>query len=152
MGACSGACLLIASQSPTRCYDVLIQPVVAIFLGLLDCTAQCGELALALSFFGKLNRVAEPSGVESKRVVWVSSVARAHGNRRTDIPGRYHSGMGFSLLSFDWNQIAFIGSPLATPCTCLPICFSSREWPKKSLKTSPCSKLKCEFPYNTCEM
>ncbi|KAI1798482.1 OPT oligopeptide transporter [Ganoderma leucocontextum] len=28
---------------------------------------------------------------------------------------RYHSGMGFSLLSFDWNQIAFIGSPLATP-------------------------------------
>ncbi|KAJ8488073.1 hypothetical protein ONZ51_g3778 [Trametes cubensis] len=24
-------------------------------------------------------------------------------------------GMGFSLLSFDWNQIAFIGSPLATP-------------------------------------
>ncbi|KAI0327741.1 OPT oligopeptide transporter [Cubamyces sp. BRFM 1775] len=27
----------------------------------------------------------------------------------------YHSGMGFSLLSFDWNQIAFIGSPLATP-------------------------------------
>ena len=31
---------------------------------------------------------------------------------------RYHSGMGFSLLSFDWNQIAFIGSPLATPCSC----------------------------------
>ncbi|KAI0794846.1 OPT oligopeptide transporter protein-domain-containing protein [Abortiporus biennis] len=28
---------------------------------------------------------------------------------------RYRSGMGFSLLSFDWNQIAFIGSPLATP-------------------------------------
>ncbi|RDX46406.1 small oligopeptide transporter [Lentinus brumalis] len=27
----------------------------------------------------------------------------------------YHSGMGFSLVSFDWNQIAFIGSPLATP-------------------------------------
>ncbi|CAL1710742.1 unnamed protein product [Somion occarium] len=27
----------------------------------------------------------------------------------------YHSGMGFSLLSFDWTQIAFIGSPLATP-------------------------------------
>ncbi|KAI0674038.1 OPT oligopeptide transporter [Trametes maxima] len=27
----------------------------------------------------------------------------------------YHSGMGFSLLSFDWNQIAFIGSPLSTP-------------------------------------
>ncbi|KAH9914186.1 OPT oligopeptide transporter [Epithele typhae] len=28
---------------------------------------------------------------------------------------RYHSGMGFSLLTFDWNQIAFIGSPLVTP-------------------------------------
>ncbi|EMD32415.1 hypothetical protein CERSUDRAFT_68734 [Gelatoporia subvermispora B] len=28
---------------------------------------------------------------------------------------RYHSGMGFSLLSFDWNEIAYIGSPLATP-------------------------------------
>ncbi|PCH41947.1 small oligopeptide transporter, partial [Wolfiporia cocos MD-104 SS10] len=27
----------------------------------------------------------------------------------------YHSGLGFSLLSFDWNEIAFIGSPLATP-------------------------------------
>ncbi|OJT15535.1 Sexual differentiation process protein isp4 [Trametes pubescens] len=27
----------------------------------------------------------------------------------------YRSGMGFSLLSFDWNQIAFIGSPLSTP-------------------------------------
>ncbi|KAI0827216.1 small oligopeptide transporter [Trametes gibbosa] len=27
----------------------------------------------------------------------------------------YHSGMGFSLMSFDWNQIAFIGSPLSTP-------------------------------------
>ncbi|KAI0746429.1 small oligopeptide transporter [Daedaleopsis nitida] len=27
----------------------------------------------------------------------------------------YHSGMGFSLISFDWNQIAFVGSPLATP-------------------------------------
>ncbi|KDR73127.1 hypothetical protein GALMADRAFT_100686 [Galerina marginata CBS 339.88] len=27
----------------------------------------------------------------------------------------YHSGLGFSLLTLDWNQIAFIGSPLATP-------------------------------------
>ncbi|TFY79095.1 hypothetical protein EWM64_g4918 [Hericium alpestre] len=27
----------------------------------------------------------------------------------------YRSGMGYSLLTFDWNQIAFIGSPLATP-------------------------------------
>ncbi|KAH6904577.1 small oligopeptide transporter [Coprinopsis sp. MPI-PUGE-AT-0042] len=27
----------------------------------------------------------------------------------------YHSGLGFSLLTFDWSQIAFIGSPLATP-------------------------------------
>ncbi|KIK00651.1 hypothetical protein K443DRAFT_7500 [Laccaria amethystina LaAM-08-1] len=27
----------------------------------------------------------------------------------------YHSGLGFSILTFDWNQIAFIGSPLATP-------------------------------------
>ena len=36
-------------------------------------------------------------------------------------PARYHSGMGFSLLSFDWNQIAFIGSPLATPCMPYPV-------------------------------
>jgi hypothetical protein len=28
----------------------------------------------------------------------------------------YRSGLGFSLLSFDWAQIALIGSPLATPC------------------------------------
>ncbi|KAG2004332.1 peptide transporter MTD1, variant 2 [Coprinopsis cinerea AmutBmut pab1-1] len=27
----------------------------------------------------------------------------------------YHSGLGFSLLTFDWSQIAYIGSPLATP-------------------------------------
>lgn len=27
----------------------------------------------------------------------------------------YHSGLGFSVLTLDWNQIAFIGSPLATP-------------------------------------
>lgn len=27
----------------------------------------------------------------------------------------YYSGLGFSLISFDWNQIAYIGSPLATP-------------------------------------
>ncbi|KAF5381591.1 hypothetical protein D9615_005535 [Tricholomella constricta] len=27
----------------------------------------------------------------------------------------YRSGLGFSLLTFDWAQIAFIGSPLATP-------------------------------------
>ncbi|KAF4610329.1 hypothetical protein D9613_010456 [Agrocybe pediades] len=28
---------------------------------------------------------------------------------------RYHSGLGFSMLTLDWNQIAFIGSPLSTP-------------------------------------
>ncbi|KAF8237421.1 small oligopeptide transporter, partial [Tricholoma matsutake] len=27
----------------------------------------------------------------------------------------YHSGLGFSILTFDWNQIAYIGSPLASP-------------------------------------
>ncbi|KII85546.1 hypothetical protein PLICRDRAFT_701048 [Plicaturopsis crispa FD-325 SS-3] len=27
----------------------------------------------------------------------------------------YRYGLGFSVLTFDWNQIAFIGSPLATP-------------------------------------
>ncbi|KAG6329926.1 hypothetical protein ID866_9163, partial [Astraeus odoratus] len=27
----------------------------------------------------------------------------------------YFSGLGMSLISFDWNQIAYIGSPLATP-------------------------------------
>lgn len=31
-------------------------------------------------------------------------VCRVDGNR-------YHSGLGFSLLTLDWNQIAFIGSP-----------------------------------------
>lgn len=31
-------------------------------------------------------------------------------------PSRYASGMGLSLVTFDWNEIAFIGSPLATPC------------------------------------
>ncbi|TFK24553.1 small oligopeptide transporter [Coprinopsis marcescibilis] len=27
----------------------------------------------------------------------------------------YHSGLGFSIVTFDWSQIAYIGSPLATP-------------------------------------
>ncbi|KAF9043068.1 small oligopeptide transporter, partial [Panaeolus papilionaceus] len=27
----------------------------------------------------------------------------------------YHTGLGFSLLTLDWAQIAYIGSPLATP-------------------------------------
>jgi len=27
----------------------------------------------------------------------------------------YNSGLGMSLITFDWNNIAFIGSPLATP-------------------------------------
>ncbi|KIY50217.1 small oligopeptide transporter [Fistulina hepatica ATCC 64428] len=27
----------------------------------------------------------------------------------------YRSGLGFSIFTFDWNQIAYIGSPLATP-------------------------------------
>ncbi|KAF5340391.1 hypothetical protein D9611_007769 [Ephemerocybe angulata] len=27
----------------------------------------------------------------------------------------YHSGLGFSILTFDWSSIAFIGSPLSTP-------------------------------------
>ncbi|KAI0029695.1 OPT oligopeptide transporter protein-domain-containing protein [Vararia minispora EC-137] len=27
----------------------------------------------------------------------------------------YRSGLGYSLISFDWSQIAYIGSPLATP-------------------------------------
>ena len=27
----------------------------------------------------------------------------------------YSSGLGMSLITFDWSQIAFIGSPLATP-------------------------------------
>lgn len=28
----------------------------------------------------------------------------------------YQHGLGMSLLSFDWAQIAYLGSPLATPC------------------------------------
>ena len=27
----------------------------------------------------------------------------------------YYSGLGMSLITFDWSQIAYIGSPLATP-------------------------------------
>nr|AGA20380.1 oligopeptide transporter 9 [Phanerodontia chrysosporium] len=27
----------------------------------------------------------------------------------------YNSGIGYSILSFDWNEIAYIGSPLVTP-------------------------------------
>ena len=27
----------------------------------------------------------------------------------------YFSGLGMSIITFDWSQIAFIGSPLATP-------------------------------------
>lgn len=27
----------------------------------------------------------------------------------------YSSGLGMSVITFDWSQIAYIGSPLATP-------------------------------------
>lgn len=27
----------------------------------------------------------------------------------------YTSGLGMSMITFDWSQIAYIGSPLATP-------------------------------------
>ncbi|OCH85661.1 small oligopeptide transporter [Obba rivulosa] len=36
-------------------------------------------------------------------------------NRMINALFGYRSGIGFSLMSFDWNQIAYIGSPLATP-------------------------------------
>ncbi|KAL6304480.1 OPT oligopeptide transporter [Sparassis latifolia] len=39
----------------------------------------------------------------------------APNNRTVNTLFGYHSGLGFSLLTFDWNQISFIGSPLATP-------------------------------------
>ncbi|KAJ7232442.1 OPT oligopeptide transporter protein-domain-containing protein [Mycena haematopus] len=33
----------------------------------------------------------------------------------TNIIARYFHGMGMSVITFDWNQITYIGSPLATP-------------------------------------
>ncbi|GLB41159.1 putative OPT oligopeptide transporter protein [Lyophyllum shimeji] len=39
----------------------------------------------------------------------------APGNVKLNQMFGYRSGLGFSLLTFDWNEIAFIGSPLATP-------------------------------------
>lgn len=39
----------------------------------------------------------------------------------------YNSGLGMSIVTFDWAQIAYIGSPLATPCMTLVslVCFSA---------------------------
>ncbi|KAJ7259929.1 small oligopeptide transporter [Mycena rebaudengoi] len=34
---------------------------------------------------------------------------------RPNDPGIYIHGMGMSVITFDWNQITYIGSPLATP-------------------------------------
>ncbi|KIM72458.1 hypothetical protein PILCRDRAFT_99382 [Piloderma croceum F 1598] len=56
-----------------------------------------GYLFQALSFFS-----------------WVCWLAP--NNKKVNQIFGYRSGLGFSLLSFDWNQIALIGSPLATPC------------------------------------
>ncbi|RXW16964.1 hypothetical protein EST38_g8896 [Candolleomyces aberdarensis] len=39
----------------------------------------------------------------------------AHPSAEYLLSPSYHSGLGFSILTFDWSQIAFIGSPLATP-------------------------------------
>lgn len=44
---------------------------------------------------------------------WVCWIAP--GNIKVNQIFGYKSGLGFSLLTFDWNQIAFTGSPLATP-------------------------------------
>ncbi|TCD66879.1 hypothetical protein EIP91_000777 [Steccherinum ochraceum] len=44
---------------------------------------------------------------------WVCWIAPK--NVKLNLLFGYRSGMGFSLLSMDWNQIAFIGSPLVTP-------------------------------------
>jgi OPT family small oligopeptide transporter len=55
-----------------------------------------GYLFQALSFFS-----------------WVCWLAP--NNKKINQMFGYRSGLGFSLLSFDWTQIALIGSPLATP-------------------------------------
>lgn len=44
---------------------------------------------------------------------WVCWIAP--NNVKVNLLFGYRSGMGFSLLTLDWNQIALIGSPLATP-------------------------------------
>ncbi|THH22516.1 hypothetical protein EUX98_g8179 [Antrodiella citrinella] len=44
---------------------------------------------------------------------WVCWIAPR--NVKLNVLFGYRSGMGFSLLTLDWNQIALIGSPLATP-------------------------------------
>ena len=50
--------------------------------------------------------------------VVISDTRSNHAQKINQIFG-YRSGLGFSLLTFDWTQIAYIGSPLATPCTLL---------------------------------
>ena len=35
----------------------------------------------------------------------------------------YNTGLGMSLVTFDWAQIACIGSPLASPCTIFLACW-----------------------------
>ncbi|KAI0034333.1 OPT oligopeptide transporter [Vararia minispora EC-137] len=45
---------------------------------------------------------------------WVSRPAHMLYAKLSQLFG-YSSGLGMSILTFDWNNIAFIGSPLATP-------------------------------------
>ncbi|KAH8096862.1 small oligopeptide transporter [Cristinia sonorae] len=44
---------------------------------------------------------------------WVCWIAP--NNVKVNLLFGYRSGMGFSLLTLDWNQVALIGSPLVTP-------------------------------------
>ncbi|KIP05875.1 hypothetical protein PHLGIDRAFT_73529, partial [Phlebiopsis gigantea 11061_1 CR5-6] len=44
---------------------------------------------------------------------WVCWIAP--NNVKVNLLFGYESGMGYSILSFDWNEISYIGSPLATP-------------------------------------
>ncbi|KAJ7025530.1 small oligopeptide transporter [Mycena alexandri] len=57
----------------------------------------------------------------------------------------YRSGLGFSVITFDWNQIAYIGSPLATPWWAevngflVPVLYYTNTWRAQYLPISSIS-------------
>lgn len=53
------------------------------------------------------------------------SSRQANARRPAHDKRRYSSGMGYSVLSFDWNEIAYIGSPYVCH---LSFCTTRRSW------------------------
>ncbi|KAK7062623.1 hypothetical protein VNI00_000111 [Paramarasmius palmivorus] len=74
-----------------------------------------GYLFQALSFFTWVCWIAPHNIVSIISFPYPKSNASFNPHQKLNQIFGQRSGFGFSVLTFDWNQISYIGSPLATP-------------------------------------